>query len=121
MEQTVRGAHPNVPELSEAEGWWARQGGRLPRVIYWGIHAACLLALWVGVSSGDLLLCATTLFVRMFGITGVYHRYFAHRTYKLNRFMQFEWLNGVPQAVVKQGLRRRPEPRRSGRGGLRTE
>ena len=40
---------------------------------------------------------------------------------EMNRFMQFEWLNGVPQAVVKQGLRRRPEPRPSGRGGLRTE
>ena len=28
-------------------------------------------------------------FMRMFGITGVYHRYFAHRAYKTSRWFQF--------------------------------
>ncbi len=28
-------------------------------------------------------------FIRMFGITGVYHRYFSHRTYKTSRLFQF--------------------------------
>jgi stearoyl-CoA desaturase (delta-9 desaturase) len=88
VEQIVRAAHTETPKLSEAEGWWARQGG-LPRAIYWGIHAACLAVLWVGVSTGDVILCATTFFVRMFGITGAYHRYFSHRTYKTSRPVQF--------------------------------
>ncbi len=28
-------------------------------------------------------------FLRMFGVTGGYHRYFSHRSYKVNRFWQF--------------------------------
>jgi stearoyl-CoA desaturase (delta-9 desaturase) len=70
------------------EGWWTRH--QLPsRFVYWGIHAACLLVFVVGVTGGDLLLLAATFFVRMFGITGGYHRYFAHKTYKTGRAFQF--------------------------------
>ncbi len=46
-------------------------------------------AFLVGVDSTALTLLAVTYFVRMFGITGVYHRYFAHRSYKTFRPMQF--------------------------------
>ena len=34
-------------------------------------------------------LCVLFYVVRMFGITGVYHRYFAHRAYKTSRWFQF--------------------------------
>lgn len=34
-------------------------------------------------------LCVLFYFVRMFGITGAYHRYFAHRSYKTSRWFQF--------------------------------
>jgi stearoyl-CoA desaturase (delta-9 desaturase) len=39
-------------------------------------------------------LAALTLWVRMFGVTAGYHRYFAHRSYKLGRVAQFllAWL-----------------------------
>ena len=74
--------------LTEAEGWWATQG-IVSRVIYWGIHAACLLAFWVGVTTGDFLLFLGTFFARMFFITGAYHRYFSHKTYKTSRAFQF--------------------------------
>jgi stearoyl-CoA desaturase (delta-9 desaturase) len=73
--------------LSAAEGWWARHD-LLPRFVYWGIHASCLFALVTGVSAGDLALCAATFFLRMFAITGGYHRYFAHKTYKTSRPFQ---------------------------------
>ena len=52
--------------LTEAEGWWATQQ-LIPRTIYWGLHASCLLALWVGVSTGDFLLFLATFFGRMEG------------------------------------------------------
>ena len=87
----MEGRRARVPELSEAEGWLSRRPW-LPRSIYWGIHASCLLALWVGVSSGALLLCAATLFIRLFGITGGYHRYFSHRAYK-------QRVDGTPRVV----------------------
>ncbi|MGH0029087.1 MAG: acyl-CoA desaturase, partial [Myxococcota bacterium] len=71
-----------------AQGWWNQH--EIPaRLVYWGIHASCLFVFVVGVSTGDLLLLATTFFVRMFGITGGYHRYFAHKTYKTGRVFQF--------------------------------
>lgn len=39
---------------------------------------------WTGVA-----ICALSYFVRMFAITGFYHRYFSHRTYRMGRIMQF--------------------------------
>ena len=76
-------------KLSSAdESWWARHG-QIAEVTYWGLHAACLLGFVVGVSSGDLWLLAATFGIRMFGITGAYHRYFAHKTYQTSRVFQF--------------------------------
>ena len=37
----------------------------------------------------DWMVCVGLYFARMFFITGGYHRYFAHRTYKMGRVMQF--------------------------------
>src|SRR5262245_26068183 len=71
-------------ELSAAEGWWARRD-LVTESVYWGMHASCLLVFWVGASTADLVLLAATFYARMFGITGGYHRYFAHKTYKTSR------------------------------------
>ena len=58
------------------------------------MHLACLGAFLTGVNTPALLLCGVTYFVRMFGITAGYHRYFAHRAYKTSRVFQFvlAWL-----------------------------
>jgi len=45
--------------------------------------------LFTGVDVTALILLAATYVIRMFGITGVYHRYYAHRSYKTSRVMQF--------------------------------
>ncbi len=88
MTTTVISSSQQRAELPDADGWWARQH-IISRTIYWGVHAACLLALWTGVSTGDLVLLAATFSLRMFAITGGYHRYFAHRSYKTSRAFQF--------------------------------
>jgi stearoyl-CoA desaturase (delta-9 desaturase) len=54
------------------------------------IHLIPLLAIWTGATLFDWLLCAFLYFFRMFWITGGYHRYFAHRSYKTSRW--FQWL-----------------------------
>jgi stearoyl-CoA desaturase (delta-9 desaturase) len=54
-----------------------------------GLHLACLAILFTGVDATALLLCFALYAVRMFGITAGYHRYFAHRSYKTSRVMQF--------------------------------
>ncbi len=53
------------------------------------LHAACLATFWTGGSPIALGVCAGLYFVRMFAITGVYHRYFSHKTYKTSRPFQF--------------------------------
>lgn len=56
---------------------------------FWAVHLACILALWVGVSWVAVAVCAILYVVRMFAITGGYHRYFSHRSYKTSRLFQF--------------------------------
>lgn len=53
------------------------------------IHFAPILAFWTGVTSFDWILCISLYFIRMFFVTGGYHRYFSHSTYKTSRFVQF--------------------------------
>ena len=43
----------------------------------------------MGITATALILCGVNYFLRMFGITGCYHRYFAHRAYKTSRVGQF--------------------------------
>lgn len=59
-----------------------------------GVHLACLLAFYTGVSWAAVGMLVFTYTARMFGITGAFHRYFSHRTYKTSRFFQFclAWL-----------------------------
>ena len=56
---------------------------------YVAIHAACLVGIWVGASTTDLLVCGASYVVRMFGLSAGYHRYFAHRAFKTSRAGQF--------------------------------
>jgi len=52
-------------------------------------HVAVLGAFWSGVTWQAVVLCVVFLFVRLWAVTAGYHRYFAHRTYKTSRAMQF--------------------------------
>jgi stearoyl-CoA desaturase (delta-9 desaturase) len=65
------------------------------------MHLAPLGALWSGVHLRDVLLCVALYYVRMFFITAGYHRYFAHRTYRLGRGMQFLMALGGATAAQK--------------------
>lgn len=53
------------------------------------LHLLALLAFFVDFSITALALCLACYFVRMFAITGFYHRYFAHKTFKTSRTVQF--------------------------------
>src|SRR5258706_4463993 len=53
------------------------------------VHLGCLAAIWTGVSWGALALGAGLYLARMFAITGGYHRYFSHRTYRTSRVFHF--------------------------------
>jgi stearoyl-CoA desaturase (delta-9 desaturase) len=53
------------------------------------MHVACLAVIWVGWNwtAGAVFLAA--LFVRVFGLTAFYHRYFSHRAFRTSRWVQF--------------------------------
>jgi stearoyl-CoA desaturase (delta-9 desaturase) len=53
------------------------------------VHLAWLAILWVGISRLALEIAAALYALRMFAITGFYHRYFAHRTFRTSRAVQF--------------------------------
>ncbi len=53
------------------------------------IHVGCILVFWVGISWVALATLILTYVIRMFAITGVYHRYFSHKSYKTSRWFQF--------------------------------
>jgi stearoyl-CoA desaturase (delta-9 desaturase) len=53
------------------------------------LHAACLLLLSTPVKWSYLTWLVVTYGIRMFAITAGYHRYFSHRSFKLNRVSQF--------------------------------
>src|SRR5262245_6335034 len=53
------------------------------------IHVGCILVFWVGFSWVALATLILTYGIRMFAITGVYHRYFSHKSYKTSRWFQF--------------------------------
>jgi stearoyl-CoA desaturase (Delta-9 desaturase) len=51
--------------------------------------AAVLGVLWLGFSWSGLVLALGLYFGRMVGLTGGYHRYFSHRSFKTGRVFQF--------------------------------
>ena len=53
------------------------------------LHLGCLGVLWVGVSPFAVGVALALYFLRMFAVTGIYHRYFSHKTYSTSRFGQF--------------------------------
>ena len=67
-----------------------------------GMHVACLGVAWVGVSATALWIAAGLYAARMFAITGFYHRYFSHRSFRTSRALQFVFAL-VGAASVQRG------------------
>lgn len=53
------------------------------------LQLCCIAVIWGGWSFTAILTAILLYVIRMFAITGFYHRYFAHKTFKTNRFWQF--------------------------------
>jgi len=76
------GAEALGAEPSEHVDW-------LRCVPFLALHAGCLGVIWVGWSPAAAGVAVGLYVVRMFAITGFYHRYFSHKTFKASRFWQF--------------------------------
>ncbi|SKC75043.1 acyl-CoA desaturase [Ohtaekwangia koreensis] len=58
-------------------------------VAFFGMHILPLAAIWTGATLFDWIVCIVLYIARMFWVTGGYHRYFAHKSYKTSRWFQF--------------------------------
>jgi stearoyl-CoA desaturase (delta-9 desaturase) len=85
-----------APEISQVVGSKVQKQTKV-RNYEWGALTPFVVVHVLGIA-GALFshaswkvwtVCAVSYVVRMFGVTGGYHRYFAHRTYKTSRLMQF--------------------------------
>ncbi len=65
------------------------------------MHLMPLGAFFTGVGWFEVLLALALYYIRMFFITAGYHRYFAHRSYKMNRFWQFVFAFGAQTSAQK--------------------
>jgi stearoyl-CoA desaturase (delta-9 desaturase) len=79
----TRSTTPSV----HAEGFWHRHEA-FSAALYWTIHAGCLAAFLLPVGTFEIALCLGLFWIRLFGITGGYHRYFSHKTFKTSRAFQ---------------------------------
>jgi stearoyl-CoA desaturase (delta-9 desaturase) len=74
---------------SETPGTGANNGIAWLRIIpFIGLHIACLAVFYVGYSPIALIVLILTYSLRMFAITGFYHRYFSHKTFKTHPWVE---------------------------------
>ncbi|MBX3229445.1 MAG: acyl-CoA desaturase [Labilithrix sp.] len=67
-----------------------RDYGWLVSAPFFGVHVAAVVGVaMLGWSWKGLGLALAFYYIRMFGVTGGYHRYFSHRTYRTSRWFQF--------------------------------
>jgi stearoyl-CoA desaturase (delta-9 desaturase) len=68
------------------------------------IHVVALVgAIWVGFSWKLLLLAVVFYYIRIFGVTAAYHRYFSHRTFRTSRAFQL-FLAVLAQTSAQKGV-----------------
>lgn len=71
--------------------------------LFFLVHLSPLLLFWVGFSWEGVAICIGSYVLRMFGVTAGYHRYFAHRSFKAGRVMQF-LLGFLAQTSAQKGI-----------------
>jgi stearoyl-CoA desaturase (Delta-9 desaturase) len=72
-----------------ASGEFERRVEWLRTLPFIGMHGMCFGVIWVGVSTTAVVVAIALYVVRMLAITGFYHRYFSHRTFRTSRALQF--------------------------------
>jgi stearoyl-CoA desaturase (Delta-9 desaturase) len=91
-------------DAARARGFW-RVYCNVQTLPYWGVHALAITGViltgfsWLGVA-----LAVACYVPRMFFVTGAYHRYFSHRSFKTSRWFQFVLALGATLTAQKGPL-----------------
>ncbi len=77
---------------------------KLTLIMFWAVHVAALAGvLYLGFSWKWAALAVGIYYVRMIVVTGAYHRYFSHRSFKTSRWFQFLMALGA-QTAAQRGV-----------------
>ncbi len=88
-------------EAARARGWRHVYFNSLT-IPYWGVHLLAIIGIAITGLSWTGALLAIALYVpRMFFVTGAYHRYFSHRSFKTSRWFQFVLALGATLTAQK--------------------
>jgi stearoyl-CoA desaturase (delta-9 desaturase) len=80
-----------------------RDFGWLVSLPFYAVHVTAVVGVaLMGFSWKGVALALALYYVRMFGVTGGYHRYFSHRTYRTSRAFQFV-LALLAQSSIQKG------------------
>jgi stearoyl-CoA desaturase (Delta-9 desaturase) len=91
-------------EAAQAKGWRHVYFNALT-LPFWGVHVLAIVGIALtGLSWLGLAWCAAMYIPRLFFVTGAYHRYFSHRSYKTSRWFQFLLALGAAFAGQKGPL-----------------
>ena len=95
-------AVPMDPVLAARQKTWRQTYFPWNSIPFWGVHVAAIAGvIALGWSWWGLGLAALLYLPRMFLATGVYHRYFSHRSYKTSRWFQFVLALGAVSIAEK--------------------
>jgi stearoyl-CoA desaturase (delta-9 desaturase) len=94
----------NAVAQAQARSWRSIYFNALT-IPFWGVHVLAIVGVaTLGLSWGGVALCLALYAVRMWFVTGAYHRYFSHRTYKTSRWFQFVLALGATTTAEKGPL-----------------
>lgn len=81
-----------------------RDWGGLVSIPFYAVHVVAVAGMiWTGWSWKGFALAMAFYYLRIFGVTGGYHRYFSHRTYRTSRVFQFI-LACLAQSSLQKGV-----------------
>jgi stearoyl-CoA desaturase (delta-9 desaturase) len=94
LQQSSESASKNHSPMNDgSSGTQPKQAANKPSWKYFWpfilLHLGCIFVFEVGFSWIALFSCLFLYVLRMFAITGFYHRYFSHRAFKTSRLFQF--------------------------------
>ena len=75
---------------------------KVSAIVFWVVQCSALLIFFIAFSWTFLALWAVSHFLRAIGLTLAFHRYFAHRSFQMNRVARFVW-TFIGTAAMQKG------------------
>ena len=88
---------------SEGPRFLKSHGRAVTQTVYVLMHGLPLLGFWTGFGWTEVLVGLGLFWLRLFGVTAGYHRYFSHRTFKTSRAFQL-FLAVLAQSTGQKGV-----------------